>query len=204
MTFISRKVRLLQLIAVCCLLAVTGCTPSTTQAAPIDTQVSASPRPSAIPRVRPKPKPTQRPLPASIDTRSIAAAKQFGWAIDADKSGHRVRVLHYDRKTGLIAIALSVGASYGAYHRDCKTRTSCYTTNGQHSIQRKAGRYYKSRTFPRPNGGAPMPWATFFNGGQAFHYGSPATSHGCIHIFKMSAAKYIHNLPYGTPVVVHR
>jgi hypothetical protein len=51
--------------------------------------------------------------------------------------------------------------------------------------------------------GAYMRWAACFNGGQCFHYDGLYASHGCVHIPSITAAKYIHDLPYGTRVVVH-
>lgn len=62
----------------------------------------------------------------------------------------------------------------------------CRTKVGSFRIDSLGDRGCKSRKFPLPNGGAPMPYCMFFNGGQALH-GSNAVvaanrSHGCIRL----------------------
>lgn len=63
---------------------------------------------------------------------------------------------------------------------------SCRTTAGTFRIDSLGDRGCKSRKFPLPRGGAPMPYCMFFNGGQALH-GSNAVvpanrSHGCVRL----------------------
>jgi len=68
----------------------------------------------------------------------------------------------------------------------------CYTKPGEFRIYSVGSSNCASRKFPRPNGGAPMPYCMFFNGGQAFH-GSPGgvvngnVSHGCVRMFVKDA-----------------
>lgn len=50
---------------------------------------------------------------------------------------------------------------------------------------------------------APMPYAIFFNGGEAFHEGSVnVLSHGCIHLTNSAARYYWNTLDYGDTVQV--
>lgn len=67
-------------------------------------------------------------------------------------------------------------------------KSSCRTKAGEFRIYSLGNSNCKSRKFPIPRGGAPMPFCMFFNGGQAFH-GSPGgviarhASHGCVRLF---------------------
>jgi hypothetical protein len=138
---------------------------------------------------------TRSRMPHGVDRRAFRAAKHDGWAVDASKDPSRVWVLHYQKSTKQVLVTLSIAASYG------DARGPQYVTaEGVWHIYRKEGRDYTSTQYK----GAPMPWATFFHGGQALHEDPLTTSHGCIHIPSYTAAKYIHDLPYGTAVVVHK
>jgi peptidoglycan hydrolase-like protein with peptidoglycan-binding domain len=137
---------------------------------------------------------TFRP-PSYINSGSIYYARQAGWAIDASKHPGMVSVLHYESGSGQMLITLSISASYGGYI-DGAFRP---TVDGVGHIYAKEGADFRSSEWHN----APMPWAAFFSGGQALHYDPLGASHGCIHIPSMSAAKYIHDLPYETAVVVH-
>lgn len=65
-------------------------------------------------------------------------------------------------------------------HRACRTRS------GSFRIYSLGSRGCKSRKFPLPRGGAPMPYCMFFNGGQALHgsyeVAAANISHGCIRL----------------------
>lgn len=69
---------------------------------------------------------------------------------------------------------------------------SCRTKAGEFRIFQLGSSNCKSSKFPLPDGGAPMPFCMFFNGGQAFH-GSPGAviagnvSHGCVRMFVSDA-----------------
>jgi hypothetical protein len=69
---------------------------------------------------------------------------------------------------------------------------SCRTKAGHFRIYSLGSSNCVSRKFPRPRGGAPMPYCMFFNGGQALH-GSPGevmrdnVSHGCVRLFVSDA-----------------
>lgn len=69
-------------------------------------------------------------------------------------------------------------------------RRGCHTVTGSFSIYSKGGEDCKSRKFPIPRGGAPMPYCMFFKGGYAMH-GSAVpgynASHGCIRLFDEDA-----------------
>lgn len=141
-------------------------------------------------------------VPNYIDPQVVGAARQDGWAIDASKSPGMVSVLHYDAAKRKMTVPLSIAASYGGFKAD--DGKLHVTTNGVFHICMKGGIDFKS-TSTGPWRGAPMPWAAFFNcsEGDAFHYDGLNASHGCVHIPSMTAAKFIHDLAYGTTVVVH-
>jgi hypothetical protein len=135
-------------------------------------------------------------LASYISQSAIQAARDESWAIDASKSPGVVSVLHYDRSLRLVVVTLSISAAYGGYKADDGITHS--TTDGLFRIQARYPRDFMSQKYH-----APMPWAACFNGGQCFHYDGLYASHGCVHIPSMPAAKYIHDLPIGTRVVVH-
>lgn len=76
-------------------------------------------------------------------------------------------------------------ATSGAY-RCPEDDSSCKTSVGRFRIFRMGDSECYSKQYPMPNGGAPMPYCMFFNGGQAIH-GSNAVyrqnaSHGCVRV----------------------
>lgn len=75
-------------------------------------------------------------------------------------------------------------------------KEECKTIKGNFKIYAMRGADCKSRTFPIPNGGSPMPYCMFFHKGYAMHgsYEVPGThaSHGCIRLFPADA-RWLHN-----------
>lgn len=76
-------------------------------------------------------------------------------------------------------------ATSGAY-RCPEDDSSCKTAVGRFRISRMGDSDCYSTQYPVPDGGAPMPYCMFFNGGQAIH-GSNAVyrqnaSHGCVRV----------------------
>lgn len=69
---------------------------------------------------------------------------------------------------------------------------ACHTTAGEHRVYRKGSADCYSRTYPLPDGGAPMPYCMFFSNGQAFHGAANVVgfnaSHGCVRMFLEDAA----------------
>ena len=69
---------------------------------------------------------------------------------------------------------------------------SCRTKPGDYRVYSLGSSDCVSSKFPVPDGGAPMPYCMFFNGGQALH-GSPGgviranVSHGCVRMFVQDA-----------------
>lgn len=65
-------------------------------------------------------------------------------------------------------------------HRACRTKA------GSFRIYSLGSSGCKSRKFPLPRGGAPMPYCMFFNGGQALHGSyevvAANASHGCVRL----------------------
>ncbi|OGT55385.1 MAG: hypothetical protein A3F14_01750 [Gammaproteobacteria bacterium RIFCSPHIGHO2_12_FULL_43_28] len=84
---------------------------------------------------------------------------------------------------------------------------SCRTPSGQYRIQSLGSADCKSSIYPKPNGGAPMPYCMFFNGGRALHGSYEVVeanvSHGCVRM-EVSDAEWVrHNFAQiGTRVVV--
>lgn len=84
---------------------------------------------------------------------------------------------------------------------------SCKTSSGTFHIQSLGSASCKSTRYPRPNGGAPMPYCMFFNGNMGLH-GSPNVfdgngSHGCVRLSYNDAAWIRHNFAnVGTKVIV--
>jgi len=135
-------------------------------------------------------------LPTSIDSGGekiiIVDPKIFAWGA-YDKNGQLVR--------GGMATA---GADY------CPDdQAACRTTIGTFRIYSMGGEECASRIYPRPNGGALMPYCMFFHNGESLH-GSPDSflaeaniSHGCIHI-RIPDAEWLRNqfASIGTKVVI--
>lgn len=84
----------------------------------------------------------------------------------------------------------------------------CRTTVGEFEIYRKGNANCKSSKYPKPNGGAPMPYCMFFHGGMAIHGSNDVpdhnASHGCVRVPKADA-EWLHKefLEVGTKVHVH-
>lgn len=68
---------------------------------------------------------------------------------------------------------------------------SCRTVAGQYTIKRKQGAGCKSSAYPKPNGGAPMPYCMHFHRGYALHGSNTVpghnASHGCVRLFNEDA-----------------
>ena len=73
-------------------------------------------------------------------------------------------------------------------HRSCRTKA------GSFRIYSLGNSSCKSRKFPVPRGGAPMPYCMFFNGGQALHGSYEVVranvSHGCVRL-KVNDAEWL-------------
>lgn len=88
----------------------------------------------------------------------------------------------YSANGTLVRAGVAVaGASYCPdIHRGCKTRA------GHFRISSLGSSSCKSHLYPRPRGGAPMPYCMFFNGSQGLHGSYPGSiaeanlSHGCV------------------------
>ena len=80
---------------------------------------------------------------------------------------------------------------------------------GEFKIYKKEKKHISSK-FPKPNGGAKMPYSMFLKKGNrmlgvALHVGSlKKKSHGCIHL-SWKVAKYLYNnFPLNTEVWIHK
>jgi L,D-transpeptidase ErfK/SrfK len=116
------------------------------------------------------------PFPRHMDTVNeklvYVAPKERAWGVYAE-DGSLVR-------WG----PLSAGASACPDQHD----KSCHTTAGSYRVYSLGSSGCISHKYPKPNGGAPMPYCMFFNNGQALH-GSPGgivgynASHGCVRLY---------------------
>ncbi len=85
-------------------------------------------------------------------------------------------------------------------------RRSCRTPTGSFAVYRKGSAGCKSRTYPKPHGGARMAYCMFFTGGYAIHAGhvpNGHASHGCVRV-QHSAARWLSKnfMSHGTKVIV--
>lgn len=84
---------------------------------------------------------------------------------------------------------------------------SCRTPRGTYTVHSLGGPACKSGRYPRPRGGAPMPYCMFFSKNYAIH-GSPDVpnynaSHGCIRVKPVAARWLRYNfIKIGTRVIV--
>ena len=119
------------------------------------------------------------PFPKNIDDIEertvIFDPSLFAWgAYDSDGS-----LVRWGPATGGAGWCKDIG-------RSCRTKAGSFRINSMGSSN------CVSSKFPIPNGGAPMPYCMFFNGGQALH-GSPGqvvkenVSHGCVRLFVQDA-----------------
>jgi lipoprotein-anchoring transpeptidase ErfK/SrfK len=132
--------------------------------------------------------------PSEIESKGrstfIYDPKQLSWAV-------------YDAQGSL----LRTGAGSSGSHYCADLGRSCRTPAGTYSVYSKAGPGYRSKIFPKPRGGAPMPYAMFFRGGYAIHgsYSVPNynASHGCIRVTPADAYWLSKNaLSNGSTVIV--
>ncbi len=83
----------------------------------------------------------------------------------------------------------------------------CHTPSGSFKVYEKRGPGCVSTKFPKPDGGAPMPYCMFFKGGFAMHgsHGVPGynASHGCVRMF-VDDAQWLNQdfINIGTQVII--
>jgi len=109
----------------------------------------------------------------------------------------------YDEYGRRIGVGKAVGG--GTWCSD--VGRSCRTVRGEFKVYSKGSKYCKSGAYPRPHGGAPMPYCMHFHRGYAIHgsYDLPDknASHGCIRVDKQTAKWLSENfIQKGTKVVV--
>jgi hypothetical protein len=126
------------------------------------------------------------------------------------------------KRPGKIVVVFLCG-QYAAEYVDGQLVAHGRASTGMLGYETPPGRYvvcwhppdaknYRSKKYPRPNGGAPMPWATFIceegqpSGGIAFHGGeiprpharSYGSSHGCVRVSKDLAWHIHQSSQYGS------
>lgn len=84
---------------------------------------------------------------------------------------------------------------------------SCRTPSGTYHIISKRGASCKSSRYPKPRGGAPMPYCMFFSNMYAIHgsYDVPNynASHGCVRVTRKDASwLYSNFITVGTKVII--
>jgi len=111
----------------------------------------------------------------------------------------------YDREGQLIKAGIaSAGSSW------CPDlNRPCHTSTGSFRVFSLGDASCKSHIFPKPRGGAPMPYCMYFNHGQALHgvsqneVGEGNYSHGCVRMQVSDAEWLRYNfIDVGTKVVV--
>lgn len=84
---------------------------------------------------------------------------------------------------------------------------SCRTPSGTFHIMSKGGPWCKSSRYPKPHGGAPMPYCMFFSKNYAVHGSNDVpnynASHGCVRV-RTSDARWLSNnfMHIGTKVII--
>jgi hypothetical protein len=146
-------------------------------------------------------KPTPQPVDVSSRLPQQIATKEKVIVVDP-----RVHAWGaYGADGNLIKSGLaSAGSDYCA---DLGRR--CHTSTGTFRINSLGSPNCKSSLYPKPRGGAPMPYCMFFNGNQALH-GSPSShvvdanvSHGCVRMYIPDAEWVRYNFAtVGTKVIV--
>ncbi len=102
---------------------------------------------------------------------------------------------------------IGAGKAVGGANFCRDTGRACKTVRGTFTVYSKGSKYHRSSRYPRPNGGAPMPYAMHFYKGYAVH-GSNAlpninASHGCVRVETQTAAWLSQNfMQKGTKVRV--
>lgn len=83
------------------------------------------------------------------------------------------------------------GPASGGRHFCADIKAYCETPVGEYHVYSKGGADCKSHTFPIPDGGAPMPYCMFFQGGIALHGSNELpgynASHGCVRLYTIDA-----------------
>ncbi len=136
----------------------------------------------------------------------------YGYSSKLPATGSRVFVFRpawltwaaYDEEGYLI----NTGRASGGSHWCPDLGGPCRTVTGKFEIYRKGTATCRSSKYPRPNGGAPMPYCMHFHKGYAIH-GSNAVpnfnaSHGCIRV-PVADARWLNSnfMTIGTKVIVH-
>lgn len=132
-------------------------------------------------------------VPVDLASTSLADISPFPAKIEAAESG-RVFVNQdqlawgaYDKSGNL----LKWGPMSGGQRYCEDVREWCSTPSGHYTTFRKEGAECVSTTFPVNEGGAKMPYCTFFNEGIAFHGSAEVpgyhASHGCVRMFTEDA-----------------
>ncbi len=115
----------------------------------------------------------------------------------------RVAWAAYDSEGKLVR----TGAASGGRNYCPDLHRRCHTPTGTFKVYAIQGASCKSKKFPIPKGGAPMPYCAYFHGGYAVHgsYHVPGynASHGCIRVHPSDAAWLTKNiLRPGSTVIV--
>src|SRR3990167_8408225 len=151
---------------------------------------------------------------AFVATLIIVSTSAYAANFPSHRDTHGNRVFIFSPKTHTWAAydangrRVNQGYASGGKEYCPDLRRGCRTIVGSYTIIAKKGPGCKSSKFPKPRGGAPMPYCMFFHPkGYAIH-GSPDVpranaSHGCIRVTP-DMAKWLshHFITVGTKVIV--
>ena len=134
-------------------------------------------------------------------TSSQKSKKQYSGKTSSSGGSMPAQITSYGEKVIIVNPSIHAWGAYSAsgmlLRSGVATSGSSWCADIQRPCRTKVGHFRiyslgsagcRSSKYPRPRGGAPMPYCMFFNGGQAIH-GSPAgrvvaanLSHGCVRV----------------------
>lgn len=104
-------------------------------------------------------------------------------------------------------VVIRTGRGSGGRNYCPDIKRSCRTPSGTYHVISKGGPWCKSSRYPKPRGGAPMPYCMFFSKNYAVHGSNDVpnynASHGCVRV-RTGDARWLSNnfIHVGTTVII--